>query len=360
MSQFNVSKKYYSKNLVCTGSKSSVGNHDIAWFFHQAQDAPLYIPLFQRRYCWGTEQFERLWTDLNRQLSNPRVHRFNRMQCHRHRNDQIVIIDGQQRLTTFSIFLACVRDVFCQQEELASDLNRLLFPHGVPVCNRLEEGKRLDSSVVPTYLDRESFYRCTLPGLPEPTNANDCISACKRFFLAKLAEHQHDSTFGTRITKALLHNCTMLYFEIADKNVWEVYEMMAVHNHTWGSKMGQGMAEVDLIKNFLLQHLATEEEQIHVYRQLWVPVETHISKGTDVTKSFDKLFHQFLEEHGTVKLAPMGFINLRKFQTYEDVANEVQNRMASGAPPNTVVCEFLTQLCDFMVQSRPTELLDEE
>jgi len=296
---------------------------------------------------------------LNRQLTNPRVHRFNRMQCHRHRNDQIVIIDGQQRLTTFFIFLSCVRDVFFQQQELVNYLNRLLFPHGVPDRNGLGEGRRLDSAVVPTYLDRLPFYLCTLPGLPEPTDA-DCISACKRFFLAKLAEHRRDPTFGARIAKALLQNCTMLYFEIADKNVWEVYEMMAVHNHTWGNKLGQSMAEADLIKNFLLQHIPEEDEQIRVYQQLWVPVETHVSQGTDMTKTFDKLFHAFLEQHGTVKLAPMNFFNLRKFQTYEDVANEVQNRLASGTAPRTVVCELLTQLCNFMVHWRPTELLEEE
>jgi hypothetical protein len=79
------------------------------------------VPLFQRRYCWGEPHWRQLWRDIvsPRHLvsaSNP--HAIGRVVIARelggtgaNRREALVLIDGQQRMTTLMLLLCAVRDV---------------------------------------------------------------------------------------------------------------------------------------------------------------------------------------------------------------------------------------------------------
>lgn len=84
------------------------------------------IPLFQRSYVWSREyQWEPLWSDI-KELADSALHDLQNTQAPSHFMGAVVIrqrdqygdelpshevIDGQQRLTTFQILLAVVRDI---------------------------------------------------------------------------------------------------------------------------------------------------------------------------------------------------------------------------------------------------------
>ncbi|WP_258179765.1 DUF262 domain-containing protein [Burkholderia vietnamiensis] len=90
----------------------------------------LEIPTFQRQYVWRREhQWEPLWEDIARKFSefiedrkDAPVHFLGAMvidqkQTQTGKVERRSVIDGQQRLTTFQIFLAAFRD-FCRAEGL--------------------------------------------------------------------------------------------------------------------------------------------------------------------------------------------------------------------------------------------------
>ena len=65
-----------------------------------------YIPKYQRSYAWSKEQFSDLWDDLDYLVNDGNeIHFFGQVVVHKNKEEgnKFFIIDGQQRLTTFSL-----------------------------------------------------------------------------------------------------------------------------------------------------------------------------------------------------------------------------------------------------------------
>jgi len=340
----DVTKKYYSMDRVCSGSKESVRVLKIRGFFELAKKNTLHIPIFQRRYCWDSKNWSKLLQDILKQTSSKRNHAFNRMQTAR-QGDRVDVIDGQQRLTTFSIFLAAVRDIYLHDTASVAEINSLLFPGGVPEpIPELKEGVVLGSAVVPSYFDRLPFYFATLPGISPPSHLDDQITQAYIFFCKNLPEFSSNLT-APQLTSALLDKCTMLNFQVSDKNTMEVYELMAVHNHVWGGPGGKAMAETDLIKNFLLCQFEAEATQVQFYTTIWLEMEKLLVSGNNQTRTFDKLFREYLAQQGLER--DSGLDN--KFDLYNDVQKAVYEFVASTADVSReeAVFRFLNDLLSF-------------
>lgn len=127
----------------------------------------LEVPLFQRQYVWGEEQqWQPLWEDIERKFVEALE---GRKDTPNHFLGAMVldqkqtptghvlirqVIDGQQRLTTFQIFLAAFRD-FCRSQEcteLADECDKFLFNTGMMANKEVDKFK-----VWPTQLDRAQF-----------------------------------------------------------------------------------------------------------------------------------------------------------------------------------------------------------
>ncbi|GAA9233089.1 DUF262 and DUF1524 domain-containing protein [Helicobacter pylori] len=85
-------------------------------FFEENQNNQLVIPIYQRVYSWEKEQCKQLWDDIIKIGGN------DKMDGHfigsilyvihdtKHSNNVLLIIDGQQRLTTITLLLTALRD----------------------------------------------------------------------------------------------------------------------------------------------------------------------------------------------------------------------------------------------------------
>ena len=89
------------------------------------------IPTYQRRYSWHDRQVWELIDDI-RLLEGRDTHLLGSIVClaghHRPGVNQLELVDGQQRLTTVSILLECIRQRLEQLGETgeAADVSRLL------------------------------------------------------------------------------------------------------------------------------------------------------------------------------------------------------------------------------------------
>lgn len=129
--------------------------------------ARLEVPLFQRQYVWSREpQWEPLWEDISRKFSerlegrlDAPVHFLGAMvldqkltpSTHVERRQ---VIDGQQRLTTFQLFISALRD-FCREqgcEDLANEADNYTFNRGMMANPDVDKFK-----VWPTQLDQSQF-----------------------------------------------------------------------------------------------------------------------------------------------------------------------------------------------------------
>lgn len=127
----------------------------------------LEVPLFQRQYVWSREhQWEPLWEDISRKFSerlegrlDAPVHFLGAMvldqkltpSTHVERRQ---VIDGQQRLTTFQLFISAFRD-FCREqgcEDLANEAENYTFNRGMMGNPQIDKFK-----VWPTQRDQAQF-----------------------------------------------------------------------------------------------------------------------------------------------------------------------------------------------------------
>jgi hypothetical protein len=127
----------------------------------------LEVPLFQRQYVWNEEQqWLPLWEDIERKFvealegrKDAPNHFLGAMVLDQKQTPtgHVVVrqvIDGQQRLTTFQLFLAAYRD-FCREQDctaLANECDKFLFNTGMMADEEVDRFK-----VWPTQLDRAQF-----------------------------------------------------------------------------------------------------------------------------------------------------------------------------------------------------------
>lgn len=70
------------------------------------------VPEYQRNYAWGQNEVEDFWEDLKDLIDGERdSHFFGQIVTYKNKRSEQEIIDGQQRLTTSSLFLAVIRDI---------------------------------------------------------------------------------------------------------------------------------------------------------------------------------------------------------------------------------------------------------
>ncbi|WP_125580234.1 DUF262 domain-containing protein [Levilactobacillus cerevisiae] len=70
------------------------------------------VPIYQRNYAWGKNEVEDFWDDLKDLIDGERSsHFFGQIVTFKNGKEEQEIIDGQQRLTTSTIFLAVIRDI---------------------------------------------------------------------------------------------------------------------------------------------------------------------------------------------------------------------------------------------------------
>lgn len=127
------------------------------------------IPVFQRHYVWTEEyQWKPLWEDIQNKIED----RINKKKIHPHYTGSIVlnqeivttdilstycVIDGQQRLTTFQLFLIAFREV-CRKlennEVLLGTINKFIFNEPAYGDNNYDLQKY---KLIPTKFDIETF-----------------------------------------------------------------------------------------------------------------------------------------------------------------------------------------------------------
>ena len=80
-------------------------------------DGKYIIPDYQREYDWDDEQIFEFVEDIN-EISNDESYFIGHMVFEGKRNGAyFVVIDGQQRITTITILLCCIRDIFYERNE---------------------------------------------------------------------------------------------------------------------------------------------------------------------------------------------------------------------------------------------------
>ncbi|NNN20061.1 MAG: DUF262 domain-containing protein [Acidimicrobiaceae bacterium] len=253
------------------------------------------IPLYQRQYAWKVHtQLELLWEDIERA-----IHRLttNRASVSPHFMGALVvtqiktfgkqvqafeIIDGQQRLTTFALLLAAIRDVaISSSSRYADEIQKYLVNDGVMEQPDVERFK-----LWPSRTDRRSFVSIVDPSAdldaiaPTPNDEDGFVrrsTAAHAYFKQKVQDHvyidgQFDEHRLETLFEALKEGLAAVSIELeSGDDPQTIFETL--------NSRGVDLTPADLMRNFIFQRakgLGQVDGALIVdrlYEKHWLPLD---------------------------------------------------------------------------------------
>ncbi len=247
------------------------------------------IPIYQRTYSWTDKECKQLWEDIlrtgrNDQISAHFVGSIVYVEQGLYSvsaQSPLLVIDGQQRLTTISLLIEALARVVGEKEPLEG-FSAMKLRHYY-LLNMLEEGDRRYKLVL-SQTDKESIM-ALLNQLPKPKEYSICIETNFKFFQERLTEAKHELI---AICKGL---AKLVIVDISlnrdQDNPQLIFESL--------NSTGRELSQADLIRNFILMGL-DPQLQAKLYLQFWRPMEVDFGQ-----EAYASYFDSFTRHYLTVK-----------------------------------------------------------
>lgn len=239
------------------------------------------LPIYQRRYEWKSEQWDRLWDNIIEQLNNDDKNKKNpaflgsiglKLIGDEGGNVKYEIIDGQQRITTIVLFLAAIRDTYFDNLKIINTVNSLL-KLDYDESKRIEHKKKL----VLAYQD-ETCLKSIISELKLPTNANNNVVDCYKHFKAKL-EAGYDPTL---LIDSILTKFQIVWITIQDcDDAPKIFETL--------NSAGIGLEQIDHIRIHILTYIDENRER-EFYFKYWRPIEESFNLNIKLFPEFIRFF----------------------------------------------------------------------
>ncbi len=218
------------------------------------------IPFFQRAYVWDEDQWAKLLNDLFDSYDQNYTHFLGSIILKSYDTSTTLLIDGQQRATTFSILLRVLGEQLSILEK-DKELNTCLFAqdHDYNDIPRIEHSR----------IDRRVFSAIILGELEliEDSSKKSSIYKCYKYFSKRIAEYK-ESVDEDTLKKFLRKILTDKLFVLVDINKDEDAQRIFDSINT----SGLPLANFDIVKNDIFSHFENEETSEKVYDEYWRPV----------------------------------------------------------------------------------------
>ncbi|MGL4394010.1 MAG: DUF262 domain-containing protein [Brevinema sp.] len=228
-----------------------------------SQEKVLRIPFFQRRYVWGEDQWEKFWDDLWDSFENNDSHFLGSIilkQVASETGSERLIIDGQQRLTTFSILLKSIMDTL-DPEDLPDLLKPSLYS---------KSSKSRTVKIEHSRHDRDAFIKVMMHKDTElAIDRSDRVISCYHYFLNKITSmnvSENNEQILSFLEKILSDKIWVHITVDADEDEQRIFDSI--------NTSGVVLSEMDVVKNFLFKFLDDDkmEKATEFYNEHWKPI----------------------------------------------------------------------------------------
>ncbi|AUC08835.1 hypothetical protein BLX90_00570 [Rhizobium sp. Y9] len=321
------------------------------------------IPLYQRKYAWNAEpQLELLWEDIIRsikRLMNDRStltpHFMGAMVIAQVKTfgkevQAFEIIDGQQRLTTFQLLLAAVRDVAkANGSRYESEVQKYLLNDGIMEHPEVERFK-----LWPSLTDRRSFVTIIDQEVdveaygPPPIDEDGFVRrsvAAHAYLKDKIEKHVNNAgSFDEHklevMFEALKEGLAIVSIELeGGDDPQTIFETL--------NSRGVDLSASDLMRNFIFQRAKGLGQENHslvvdkLYEKHWLPLDRTFwsqpaSRGRQTRNRLDWMLTDHLAMHtGEVVSVENLFERYRRWilngSKFASVAEELESISATAA-----------------------------
>ena len=262
------------------------------------------IPIYQRTYSWTQLECQQLWSDVVRASADDHISaHFIGSVVYVERSlyqisavPQVLVIDGQQRLTTLTLLLAALGTVI-DERGMSGDITRKKL-EAYYLFNTQEEGE-LRYKLLLTRSDKETLIRI-LDGPEPPVETSKRITDNYAFFLQQLRRPDVDPLLIYQgVCKLILVDISL---DRSHDNPQLIFESL--------NSTGRELSQADLIRNYVLmgQEVA---EQTQLYNAYWYPMEQRLMDQRQSREESIPLFDRFMRDYLTIKSSSGAIPNVK-------------------------------------------------
>jgi len=236
------------------------------------------IPPYQRNYAWGLEQCLELFGDIMRCVDTNGTHYIGNVVYYLGENSggsftELILVDGQQRITTLLLLLCALRDV-------TNDKNLQVVINEQYLCNKgATEDYRI--RLKQTVADADSFIAIIDGVCPQESSGN--VVKNYEDFKKKLSvcPDKHKAVLDA-IARIQLVDVNLQISSTSKDSLRIVQTIFEKINST-----GKPLSQADLIRNFLLI-APSVEKQNKWHKNYWLMIEKNL--GADNISAFARDF----------------------------------------------------------------------
>lgn len=283
------------------------------------------IPLYQRPYCWTTEQSEEMLQDLLRAMEGPEEaidelapYFLGSIVLIKGDEADLQVIDGQQRLTTLTMLLSALRSLI--KSDYAKDLTAFLCEKGnivtsTPTRYRLTLRKQ-DADFFKTYIQDENGIEDLkqLQGTMSESQRNirdNTLSFINQ--LKKLSEQQL-----IKLTQFVVNRCFMIVVAVSTTDLDSAYRIFSILNNR-----GLNLSYPDILKAEFVNSMSLDQQEIYankwddlasllgseLFEDLLFCLRTIFARER-IRQGFIEEFHSYVYHPGNSKdMTPQEFID---------------------------------------------------
>jgi uncharacterized protein with ParB-like and HNH nuclease domain/predicted transport protein len=243
------------------------------------------IPIYQRTYSWTEKECKQIWDDIIRCGSNDKISaHFIGSVVYVEKGlysvssqTPLLVIDGQQRLTTITLLLSALTEVI-KDDEPVEDFSKNKLK-GYYLTNPLESGDKFYKLIL-SQTDNQSL-KAILNNSEQPENKSIRVTDNYQLFKTWLESEKDLKVVCTGLSKLMVVDISL---DRDQDNPQLIFESM--------NSTGKELSQADLIRNYILMGLEPEL-QTRMYEQYWRPMELAFGQEA-YTNHFDGFMRHLL------------------------------------------------------------------
>ena len=282
------------------------------------------IPIYQRTYSWGERECRQLWDDILRTGRNDGVSAHfvgsivyvEKGLYSVSSQSPLLVIDGQQRLTTVTLLIEALARSLNDSEPLEGFSAKKL--RNYYLLNPLEDGERRYKLLL-SQTDKASLV-ALLDGHARPKDHSIRVEANFEFFEERVAEVKDElPALCKGLAKLVIVDISL---NRDQDNPQLIFESL--------NSTGRELSQADLIRNFILMGLEPQL-QTKLYEQYWRPMEVDFGQ-----EGYASHFDSFMRHYLTVKTGDIP--NVR--EVYEAFKQHARSPAVAGSGVEALVADI--------------------
>ncbi|GAA8645839.1 DUF262 and DUF1524 domain-containing protein [Helicobacter pylori] len=270
-------------------------------FFEENQNNQFVIPIYQRLYSWKKEQCEQLWDDIIKIGGNDKIngHSIGSILYVLDGNtpsSPLLIIDGQQRLTTITLLLIALRNHSSDEVKILEKFSRKEIESYL--INSDEKGDKKFRLIL-SESDKDTLLSLIDKNKRKPSEPSVKIVENFKLFEKWISENTDKLETIFKGLEKLMIVYIALDKEKDDPQL--IFESM--------NSKGIELTQTDLIRNYIVMETEVEKQK-DFYNQYWRAMEEDFKQN-------ETLFNRFVRHYLTIKTGEVPKIK-KVYEAFKD------------------------------------------